>query len=274
VLSFKYILNILILYYLGTTIFVWKPKYNTWSLMGEYSHALRAGFEVQWKEENDYWVLYLAAVSCLNIKNLQFSNLVIQIVNIWGADTSRASSVGSTVPSSVISSTHSCSSTRPETPGSAGSNMIASGSVRMLSGSTLANYLGITIPKFEQHLRSQYRRYLVVLEAIEAWNTADWSSYRKPTQTSVIELFLGSTYWYKSKAIFDAIQSYPEMVAWLEEQPSALPTRKFFGDKTNPSLDDLKGWFDKQKKKEDDVDSSEDSGTEKKVKKGKGKRTK
>jgi hypothetical protein len=143
-----------------------------------------------------------------------------------------------------------------------------------------------------------YKKYQACLQAVsmaDSMSNADeWESgIRKPSETEIVELFVGKTMWHSHyKRIFSRVPNYPQLQKWLKEDDDAPPTIDLWGqEKSHFTFKDLKDWMDaedsrfnekgkgkakaeykKGKGRVDDSGDSEDPNDDKKKKKKKKKK--
>jgi hypothetical protein len=107
--------------------------------------------------------------------------------------------------------------------------------------------------KTDAPLRLSYKRYQACLKALSvsekltsdgAWNI------RRPTETEIVELFVGKTTWHnKLKKYFSKLPKYPAMLEWMKEGEEALPDVEIWGEeKSSYSWLDLQKWMDAKDK--------------------------
>ena len=106
---------------------------------------------------------------------------------------------------------------------------------------------------------------------------------RRPTETEIVELFVGKTMWHnKVKKNFSKVSNYPLMMEWLKDDEGALPDIEVWGEeKSVYYFSDLESWIEaktkeaklkgkgkaKGKAKEDDSDSERKTKKKKEAKK-------
>jgi hypothetical protein len=103
--------------------------------------------------------------------------------------------------------------------------------------------------KQDMGLQMHYKRYKACLQALstaESISSAgDWA-IRKPSDTEIIELFIGKTMWHSHlKKLFSRVPKYPEMAQWLDEDEDALPDMEVWGEeKSTFVFKDLQRWLE------------------------------
>jgi hypothetical protein len=132
--------------------------------------------------------------------------------------------------------------------------------------------------KIERGLHLYYKKYKACLSALslsESMASAGKWAIRKPSDTEVVELFIGKTMWHdKLKKTFSRVSKYPEMLKWLNEEEDGLPDIDVWGEeKTLFTFKDLKSWLDDKdmtvKRRMDKGKAREEEKMEKKKKKKK-----
>ena len=99
-------------------------------------------------------------------------------------------------------------------------------------------------------LHLYYQKYRACIKALSVSERmardGEWL-IRKPSETEIVELFVGKTMWHSHlKKFFSRVPKYPELLKWLKEEEDALPTIDIWGeDKTSFTFTDLKAWMDK-----------------------------
>ncbi len=69
---------------------------------------------------------------------------------------------------------------------------------------------------------------------------------KRPTETGVVELFVGKTMWHqKVRKYFSKVAQYPMMLEWLKDEEGALPDIDVWGEeKSSYTFTDLAKWMD------------------------------
>ena len=143
-------------------------------------------------------------------------------------------------------------------------------------------------------LHLYYKKYQACLRALSASermaSQGEWD-VRRPSETEIIELFVGKTMWHGHlKKTFSRVPRYPDMLQWLNQEEDALPDIEIWGEeKSSYTFKDLKAWLDEKDhnatvkdkgkgkeryRKETRNDDSDDSDSDEKKKKKKKKQEK
>jgi hypothetical protein len=141
----------------------------------------------------------------------------------------------------------------------------------------LATLLGVPLHLVgagDVSLCKAYQKYKAFLAAV---HTADQlvskgTLNKKPTQGDIMSLFASKSFFHSHyKKFFPKVSNYPDMVAWLEEQPDCLDSVDVWGlAKDAYNFGDLQNWLANGGTLEL-YDDSEDERDAKMGKKGKGK---
>jgi len=123
-------------------------------------------------------------------------------------------------------------------------------------------------------LQKAYQKYKAFLaashtaEQLVGKGTLD----RKPTQGDIMSLFASKSFFHSHyKKFFPKVAQYPDMVAWLEEQPDCLDDAEVWGVAQDTYVfADLQDWLENGGTLELDGEYEDDRDA-KKGKKGKGK---
>jgi hypothetical protein len=134
----------------------------------------------------------------------------------------------------------------------------------------IPNHLLRDSSKVEGGLQLYYKKYQTCIEALSTSermaNAGEWV-IRKPSETEVVELFIGKTMWHSHfKKMFSRVPKYPEMQRWLNDEEDALPAIDIWGEeKSSYTFKDLSAWMEK----EDNKARKKGKGKAKEVYKGK-----
>ncbi|KAK2459267.1 hypothetical protein APHAL10511_008716 [Amanita phalloides] len=108
--------------------------------------------------------------------------------------------------------------------------------------------------RVEGGLQLYYKKYQTCIQALstaESMTSAGEWAIRRPSDTEIVELFIGKTMWHSHlKKIFPKVPKYPEMQKWLNEEEDALPTIDIWGEEKNSfSFKDLVVWMEEEDNK-------------------------
>ncbi len=124
--------------------------------------------------------------------------------------------------------------------------------------------------KNEGGLLLYYKKYKACLAAISTSGrmaaAGEWN-IRKPSDTKIVELFVGKTMWHDTlKRLFSRLPKYPKMHKWLNEEADALPALDLWGDeRASYTFSDLEKWMNEKDRKS----AAKGKGKAKEIVKGK-----
>jgi hypothetical protein len=119
-----------------------------------------------------------------------------------------------------------------------------------------------------------YRKYKACLKALsvaESMTAAgEWGDVRRPSETEIVELFIGKTMWHSHfKRIFGRVPQYPQLQKWLNEDEDGPSTIDIFGEeKSSIKFKDLKDWMDTEDRRIHEKGKGKEKVENKKGRKG------
>lgn len=128
--------------------------------------------------------------------------------------------------------------------------------------------------RVEGGLQLYYKKYQTCIQAISTaerlTNAGEWV-IRRPSDTEIVELFIGKTMWHSHlKRIFPRVPKYPEMQKWLNEEEDALSIIDLWGEEKNSfSFKDLVAWMEEKDNKAKKKGKGKEKAENKKGRKGK-----
>jgi hypothetical protein len=101
-------------------------------------------------------------------------------------------------------------------------------------------------------------------------SAGEWGSIRRPSETEIVELFIGKTMWHSHfRRIFPRVPNYPDMLKWLREDDDAPASIDIWGEeRTSVALKELREWMDSEDRKFSDKGKGKAKVEYKKGKKG------
>jgi hypothetical protein len=104
-------------------------------------------------------------------------------------------------------------------------------------------------------LQIAFAKYKACNAAVQVYDTliadGEWpDDYHRVTVTEIRQLFVSKSVWHAQYALcFQDITSHGDMLAWLENSPTALDDEELWGEeKAIYHFSDLKEWLKKKKK--------------------------
>ena len=123
-------------------------------------------------------------------------------------------------------------------------------------------------------LQLAYKKYMAFLVACQTLSDMikNWTwPIKRPTRTELIELFVSKSFFHSHyQRYFSKVADYPNMIAWLEEEPDSVDIDVWGVQKDNYSFTELRVWLQNGGTLELD-EEDEEFEEYKVVKKGKGK---
>ncbi len=118
----------------------------------------------------------------------------------------------------------------------------------------LATLLGVPLTLVgtgDVPLHKSYQKYKAFLAAAYTADqlVANGTLDKKPTQADIMGLFASKSYFHSHyKRLLPKVTDYPDMVAWLEEQPDCLSDVEVWGLKKDVyTFTDLQAWLEEGK---------------------------